>query len=280
MLEEITSLQTKMVSVWTGARKLVCASLLHWHIKQLFSVTVQQKEFLQTNCICGYHSPFSTHIHPVPPFAPHHLSQICWIWAHGFRTNSECWAAKAGQAPPSFHFSLGKECGLLPREGISLHSPSLWGILGSCGSLGPSPLPRSDGEMEASQPCICRAGPFEPTLSNTANLGDGVQRPDNDISWLISDSLWVSETLRFRLQYLMLRLFFECSAAYFFFFFFSMIGTVFRCLSSDWASYNNFTSFPGVCTDHGMWTENCFLRFVAYEQTVRGSQTGIFFSFF
>lgn len=149
----------------------------------MFSVTVQHKGFLHDSCICGYHGTLST-LSPPPP-SPSLRSAGC-----GLRTNS-----LAGQAPPCFHFSLGKECGFLPREGISLHSPSLWETsIGFCGSLGPSSLPRSDGEMEASHPCIFRAGPFEPTLSNTAHPGVGVWSPGNYISWLTSDSLWVSET--------------------------------------------------------------------------------------
>lgn len=49
------------------------------------------------------------------------------------------------------------------------------------------PLPRSNGETEASQPCICRAGPFGPTFSSTTNPGEGVRRPGNYISWLASE---------------------------------------------------------------------------------------------
>lgn len=147
------------------------------------------------------------HVVPPPP-SPSLRSAGC-----GLRTNS-----LAGQAPPCFHFSLGKECGFLPREGISLHSPSLWETsTGFCGSLGPSSLPRSDGEMEAFHPCIFRAGPFEPTLSNTAHPGVGVWSPGNYISWLTSDSLWVSETdTPFWLQCLMLRLSFKGGMVYFF----------------------------------------------------------------
>lgn len=102
--------------------------------------------------------------------------------------NPERWAAAASASITGFRFSLGRP----HQSSLSLPTGNPIGFLLLAGPLG-----QRNGRLRCCGSCICRAGPFEPTWSNTTNPGDSVPKPGNYISWLTSDGLGVRETPHF-----------------------------------------------------------------------------------